>query len=317
MLTDAIEVLGWTLLHFVWQGTIVGAWAAALCVALRRCSANIRYLTAVTALGLMLLLPVFTIAWIEQAPPPSEVAPLFLTTSTIEIPRLRDDGTPALDRPPMKAERIGIDFDNPPPPDAEPLLPLAERQALLEDLREQQADSRAESLLQPFLPWAVAGWLIGVGLLSLRLFGSWWSVSRLRRQATQPADASWQSLLVRLQDRLRVSRQVQLVESALVEVPAVIGWLRPVILLPATAMTGLTTEQLEALLAHELAHVRRQDYLVNLLQTIVETLLFYHPAVWWLSHRIRIEREHCCDDLAASVCGDRVSYAKALVAMEE
>ncbi len=114
-------------------------------------------------------------------------------------------------------------------------------------------------------------------------------------------------------ERLRVTRQVKLVESALVEVPAVIGWLRPVILLPASAMTGLTTEQLEALLAH----VRRHDYLINLLQTVVETLLFYHPAVWWVSHRIRVEREHCCDDLAAGVCGDRLSYAQALVAMEE
>ena len=82
-------------------------------------------------------------------------------------------------------------------------------------------------------------------------------------------------------------------------------------------MTGLTTGQLEALLAHELAHVRRHDFLINLLQTVVETLLFYHPAVWWISHRIRLEREHCCDDLAVQVCDDGLTYAKALVALEE
>ena len=93
----------------------------------------------------------------------------------------------------------------------------------------------------------------------------------------------------------------------LVDVPTVIGWLRPVVLVPASALAGMTPQQLEAILAHELAHIRRHDYLVNLLQTLVETLLFYHPAVWWLSRRIRIERENCCDDLAVSLCGDPVT----------
>ena len=318
MMNDAIEVLGWTLLHFVWQGAVVGVVAALLLVALRRRSANARYLTAVAVLGLMLLLPLGTIAWIEYTPSPGEVSPIVMTTSTIEIPRTRDDSTLALDEPPINVERIGIDFENPPPADAVPLIPVSDTgQTILEDLAEQRSAFRVESFLKPFIPWAVAVWLIGVGILSLRLFASWWSVRRLRCRATQPAGESWQMLLRQLSERLRVTRPVKLVESALVEVPAVIGWLRPIILLPATAMTGLTTEQLEALLAHELAHVRRHDYLINLLQTIVETLLFYHPAVWWLSHRIRLEREHCCDDLAASVCGDRLSYAKALVAMEE
>lgn len=171
--------------------------------------------------------------------------------------------------------------------------------------------------LQPIIPWIVSSWLLGVAMLSLRLLISWWSVQRLRRRASQPANENWQVLLRRMCEQLRVTQSVKLVESALVEVPAVIGRLRPVILLPATAMTGLTTEQLEALLALELAHVRRHDYLINLIQTLVETLLFYHPAVWWISHRIRVEREHCCDDLAVQVCGNGIEYAKALVAMEE
>ena len=109
----------------------------------------------------------------------------------------------------------------------------------------------------------------------------------------------------------------RLLESALVDVPTVIGWMKPVILLPASALAGLSPAQLEAILAHELAHIRRHDYLVNLLQTLVETLLFYHPAVWWLSRRIRIERENCCDDLAVSLCGDPVAYAQALADLEE
>ena len=106
-------------------------------------------------------------------------------------------------------------------------------------------------------------------------------------------------------------------ESTLVEVPMVIGWLRPVILLPVAATTGLSSEQLEAILAHELAHVARRDYLVNLLQSVVETLLFYHPAVWWVSNQIRVEREHCCDDIAVAVSGNVLVYARALTELEE
>ena len=98
--------------------------------------------------------------------------------------------------------------------------------------------------------------------------------------------------------------------------PTVIGWLKPVVLLPASALAGLAPNQIEAILAHELAHIRRHDYLVNLCRRVVETLLFYHPAVWWLSRRIRAERENCCDDLAVSLCGDPVAYAAALAELE-
>src|SRR5207247_762569 len=106
------------------------------------------------------------------------------------------------------------------------------------------------------------------------------------------------------------------VESALVDVPTVVGCMRPVILLPIAAISNLTPSQIEAILAHELAHIRRHDYLVNLLQTLAETLLFYHPGVWWVSARIREEREHCCDDVAVEVCGDAVIYARALAELE-
>ena len=127
----------------------------------------------------------------------------------------------------------------------------------------------------------------------------------------------WQMAVVRLSRRLHIAAPVKLLESTLVDVPTVIGWLKPVMLLPASALAGLAPAQLEAIFAHELAHVRRHDYLVNLLQTVVETLLFYHPAVWWLSARIRTERENCCDDLAVALCGDPVAYARALADLEE
>jgi HEAT repeat protein len=159
-------------------------------------------------------------------------------------------------------------------------------------------------------------WLTGVVTLSLRLASGWLAARRLRALGTRPAPEACIATLHRLAARLRVSQPVRLLQSALVQVPAVLGWVRPVILLPASALTGLTPLQLEALLAHELAHVRRYDYLVNLIQSVIETLLFYHPAVWWISARVRDEREHCCDDLAVAVCGDAHFYASALLGME-
>jgi peptidoglycan-N-acetylglucosamine deacetylase len=139
----------------------------------------------------------------------------------------------------------------------------------------------------------------------------------LKRRQTNPLAERWQARVAHLSRQLRLSRPVRLCESALVEVPTVVGWLRPVILVPASLLTGLPAQQVEALLAHELAHIRRQDYLVNLLQTMIETLLFYHPAVWWISGQVRQEREHCCDDLAVKACGDVLVYARALTELEQ
>src|SRR5262249_35159064 len=126
-----------------------------------------------------------------------------------------------------------------------------------------------------------------------------------------------EGMLQRLKRRVAVSAVVYLGASLMVQVPMVIGWLRPCILLPVTALTGLSESQMEAILVHELAHIRRPDYLVNLLQTAIETLLFYHPAVWWVGKQMRIERENCCDDIAVVACGSAFEYAGALAEMEE
>jgi len=176
--------------------------------------------------------------------------------------------------------------------------------------------ARVHTTIEPTLPWIVLVWLGGVLVLSLRLASGWLAARRLGRTTTHPVSEACRQALARLATRLRVSRPVRVLESAAVQVPAVVGWLRPVILLPASALTGLTPQQLDVLLAHELAHVRRYDYLVNLVQSVIETLLFYHPAVWWVSRRMREEREHCCDDLAVAVCDDAHLYATALLRME-
>jgi uncharacterized protein (TIGR03435 family) len=164
--------------------------------------------------------------------------------------------------------------------------------------------------------WVVCIWITGVLLLSLRAAGGWTRVQHLRNHA-HPATADLENALNRLKLRLSISTPVRFYTSMVVRVPTVIGSIRPYILLPVTTITGLTEWQIEALLAHELAHIRRHDYMVNLLQTAIETVLFYHPAVWWVGQQMRIEREHCCDDIAVTVCGNAKEYARALAELEE
>lgn len=171
----------------------------------------------------------------------------------------------------------------------------------------------------PSINWPAcftALWLVGVLGFALRALGGWLFVERLYRKERQSVEPSLLARCEALRMRLGIKRTVRFHLSRAIDVPAVIGWFRPVVLVPFTALTGLSPEQLEAILAHELAHVRRFDCFVNLSQIAAETLLFYHPAVWWVSRTIRAERENCCDDMAVSVCGDAGVYARALTVVE-
>ncbi|MCX6633235.1 MAG: GWxTD domain-containing protein [Candidatus Solibacter sp.] len=168
-----------------------------------------------------------------------------------------------------------------------------------------------------YLPWLAPFWIAGVLFCHLRGVASWLAARRLGSRGVCAATASWQSLLDRLAERMRLSRPVTLLESCLAEVPVVIGYVRPVILMPVGLLAGLPAAQVETILLHELAHIRRHDYLVNLLQIVAEGLVFYHPAVWWISGVIRAERENCCDDLVVATQGDAFAYATALTALEQ
>jgi GWxTD domain-containing protein len=170
---------------------------------------------------------------------------------------------------------------------------------------------------EDFLPWLAPFWIAGVVIFHLRSLASWMSARRLRRTGVCLAPDLWRERLDRLGARVRLSRPVTLLESCLAEVPVVIGYVRPAILVPVGLLAGLPAGQIESILLHELAHIRRYDYLVNLLQASVEGFLFYHPAVWWISGLIRAERENCCDDLVVATHGDAHEYAAALAALEQ
>jgi beta-lactamase regulating signal transducer with metallopeptidase domain len=167
-----------------------------------------------------------------------------------------------------------------------------------------------------WLTWFVLFWCAGVLVFGIRALGGWFVLQRLRREKAYQLPEDLRQRCLALQRRLGISRTVRYFESRHLDSAAVVGWFRPVILLPITALTGLSPQQLEAVIVHELAHIKRLDCFVNLFQIAAETLLFYHPAVWWVNRCIRAERENCCDDIAVSVCGDAYEYARALTLME-
>jgi GWxTD domain-containing protein len=171
--------------------------------------------------------------------------------------------------------------------------------------------------MQDALPWITPLWLIGFAAFNLKHVASWFATRRMRTRGVCLAPEGWQERIKRAGARLGVSRPVVLLESCLVKVPVVTGQMRPMILVPIGLMTGLPVEQIELILLHELAHIRRHDYFVNMLQTFVEGMMFYNPAVWWISNVIRKEREHCCDDIVVAATQNAHAYAGALAALEE
>lgn len=203
-------------------------------------------------------------------------------------------------------------------PESGQSLPLKDRIVpVWNTVAEDVSSGRWNPNLAAAAPWLALLWGAGVLLMFGRYAVSCISVARLRRRGVCCAPSPWHRELERLTTLLRISRPVRLLESCLAEVPTVIGHVRPLILMPVGMFAGLSPTQIESILLHELAHIQRQDYLVNTLQRCVEGLLFYHPAVWWISAVIRREREHCCDDLAVSISGDPHEYARALAALEQ
>jgi GWxTD domain-containing protein len=170
--------------------------------------------------------------------------------------------------------------------------------------------------LSSIAPWLGPFWFAGLWFVCLWRAANWIFVQRLRHRGLCCASTQWINKTVRLCERLRISRPVLLMESCLTDVPVLLGHFRPMILVPVGLLTGLPPQQVEAILLHELAHVRRHDYLVNMLQRLAEAMFFYHPAAWWISRVIRVEREHCCDDAVIAVTGDAHEYAVALTTLE-
>lgn len=295
------ERTGWTLVHSLWQIAAITGVYALLVLVLRNRSASARYMVGCVAMAAMLALPAVTYVMLPTSAVP-EVETLSDPTPVAATPLPKPSMTPR-DFTFTEPEAIAVD-----PPAAAPVPTQDEDVAFI---------ASVSSSLQHCIPWITAAWLVGVLLLSFRPLWGWLHVRRLRRHGLVSLSDPLQEICGNLATRLGVRRAVEFAQSALVEVPTVVGYLKPMVLLPASALSGLSTSQIELILAHELAHVRRHDYLVNLVQTVVESLLFYHPGMWWVSSQIRRERENCCDDMALALGGSRANYVRALAQLEE
>jgi beta-lactamase regulating signal transducer with metallopeptidase domain len=271
------HALGWALLHSLWQGALTGLIVALLLILLNRHSARLRYMISMTGLAVMLVMFGVTFAHYYAS---EETTGIAAGTVILHSTQPETALTPAATSP------------------------------------WEQLLSTGKQYYAAHLPLLVSLWLLGLLVMTLRFLGGLAYTQRLRHYRTSPLGLHWQETLEQVKQSMGVHRGVRLVESALVQVPVAIGYFKPVILFPIGAVTGLSQRQVEAVLAHELAHVLRHDYLFNMLQQVVETLFFYHPAVWWLSSVARAEREHCCDDLAVKACGDKATYARALAQLE-
>lgn len=284
----AIQEIGWTLVHFLWQGTVVAALFACARVVFR--DARTRYAAGCISLLLMAALPILT----------------------LQTQDLRPDSAVSWSPLPIVAPERG---DASPSPNSEipdlygtipPIHSISTNPVVWPPVRR---------FLQDHMTAIVTGYLVGVAILLLRLIGGCVVTGRMRRTGIKPMPEPWTSRIKELTHQLGLGSQVRVLLSSLANVPMVVGVLRPVVLVPTATLLGLTRDELESILVHEFAHIRRYDNVVNILQRVVEVFFFYHPAVWWVSECVRAEREHCCDDVAAAFADKRL-YAGALAELE-
>ena len=291
-MTDTlVRVVGWTLIHSVWQGAIVVAATATLLALIPRASARLRYAVLCGAMLMHLTAPIVTAVVITQ-------------------------------RGPARTDAGGLTL----PTGAATLIPPSTSTVTESSAATTQAQPSTSTRLtaswktfgasvERLLPLLAMLWLVGVGVSALRRVGGWLMLRRLIARAT-PAAAPVAERVASLARTMGIPRMVQVLVSTEVTGPFTSGWLRPVIVLPLSMLSGLDPIHVNAIVAHELAHIRRWDFVVAVLQSIVLTVLFHHPATWWLDRRLRIEREYCCDDLAVLASRDRVGYVRALAELE-
>lgn len=284
--TPTVYALGWTLLHTLWQAVLVALFIRLLWLGVSQRRARARYGLTLSALSLILAMAIATFAYYYRSYQPMTFENP--ASALLAMPFPEETSLPRLD---WDSEGITANPEAP----------------------EMSALTAAIYAVEGYLPWLVAAWLLGTIIMGLRLAGGWWQLQRLSNKGIAPLPAEWADRFTRLTYRMGVRRRVALRFSRLVAEPIALKHLKPVILFPVGLINQLTTEQVEAILLHELAHIRRWDYLVNWLQSILELLFFYHPAVWWLSGQAREAREHCCDDLVLRRGGARpMLYAQTL-----
>ena len=272
------EALGWTLVHSLWQGATVALLYALGKFLLRQKSPQSRYVLALGTLGIFSLGCMLTLilCW------PEAVETLPAPSETLFYGTFQAN------------EELPLND----------LIPF------------DQAPMDWSIWMNPYLPYLTGAWVLGVLLMFLRFLGGWWQIQGLRNKGTGTVSESHQRFVHTWSERWGIRRPVKILSSQRVPSPVTLGFFKPVILIPVTLLTSLTPEQWEAILLHELAHIRRADYLIRMIQSMIEILFFYHPLIWWVGKDLAHEREACCDDQAVAASGNALGYATALTSLQ-
>ena len=276
---EVIRSIGWMLVHSLWQAAAISILAGLLLIIMRRSSARVRYLLSFAALVLVVL---------------SSVATFLLYYLGDGIRAGREELADM-------ALYGGISIPS-------SLAP--------QSVQGQGWFGIFSAYLEANLPLIVLVWFGGSAFLLLRRLGGFLYIQRIKHYRTLEVGKDLQERVSQLAGKLGIDRMVRVLESAIIEVPVAIGYIRPVILLPLGIIVNIPVQQLEAILLHELAHIRRRDYLLNIIQSVIEAVFFFNPAVWWISGNIRMEREHVCDDITVQNINNSLDYIKALTTME-
>jgi len=295
---QTVEALGWTLLHSLWQGAIFALVLVFVLILLKRYTAQSRYVVAVGLLSAFFLTISATFAMQWKA-------------ANANIAMSEKNAVDQSDNDSFTLNNENLDLSS---------NTENENAALFgENIVSHQSIwiAKFKSYYDQHLPLLVTLWFLGLLFLQLRFLGQLAYVQRLKHYGTQLFPEAWSDKIEELEGKLRIQKKVKYLTSIRIESPMVVGWLKPVVLMPQQLFHSLSETEIYAVLAHELAHIRREDFIVNLIQTFLCNIFFFHPGVWWMSNRIDDEREHCCDDLAVAATGPAISYAKTLINVSE
>jgi beta-lactamase regulating signal transducer with metallopeptidase domain/beta-lactamase class D len=284
-----VHQLGWSLIHSLWQDALIGLVLAAIFRLLSCAKPQSRYFIACVALAAMIILPVVTtyVLHIRQTEPLDIV--------------VVDDSAPVMS--------VDANFQNIRVIGTERINGTQKINWINRTITDSWNTSER---VEKFLPWLILLWLVGVVIYAVKLGGGLFCTANLRKLPVNITNPKLDNLVNELTSRLSIKRKIKICESSLINVPMTVGWIYPLILIPPSSLLGLTPFQLQTIISHELIHIKRYDFLINFLQCVAETLLFYHPAAIWTSRKIREEREYVCDDLTLALCKDSVGYARAL-----
>jgi bla regulator protein blaR1 len=265
--------MGWALIHFLWQGSLIALVLKGALMLVEPCSSRLRYALTFACLILMAALPVFLLC-----KPQRRIMDIPAACETVHFETSSVTGLTSVS------------------------LPIHGK---------PDSHTGIYHFVTPLIPWIAACWLLGMALLLLKTIGGVIQVQVLRKKIASHGETKEMAFSQQLAAQARIAG-VPVLESSLVSIPTVAGWFKPVVLMPKGVLEKVDRLMLDALVAHEFAHIRRLDSVMNLFQTVIEDFLFFHPAMWWVTGRVRAEREACCDDDAVAICGDALVYVRAL-----